>query len=421
MVLPCVPAIATPRRPAITAASAAARRSTRSPRRRASTTSGLVVPDRRRDHDGVDAGPDVVRRVSDVDGRRRGRAAPPAVAESARVAAGDRHPAGEQDPGDAAHAGAADADEVHAPSSAPARRADSEVTAAPRAAASTMPGQRDVGVPVSQRRRPPCAIASSRGRVGQQRHAACRRPLRRAAGVVDQQPAAGRDHRLGVEPLLAVADRQRHVDRRQADRGQLGAGHAPRGTAPGRPPRRPGPSGPGTAAHVGGLPGGSVRRRHRRCAGPAACSTWTPAAASARRRPRTAALSRRAPCEPPETSSVGRSGSQPERGPALAARAARSRVAIDRRSGMPDGPGAAQRHAVGGGGHHVTVSRAPSRLASPGRGVRLVHHDRHAAPAGGEVGRRGHVAAEADHHVGLDPLQDRPRRRRRHRAAGRAA
>ena len=42
MVLPCVPATATPRRPTITLASAAARGSTASPSRRASTTSGLV-------------------------------------------------------------------------------------------------------------------------------------------------------------------------------------------------------------------------------------------------------------------------------------------------------------------------------------------------------------------------------------------
>jgi len=45
--------------------------------------------------------------------------------------------------------------------------------------------------------------------------------------VGDQQPTAGSHHRLGVEPLLAVADRQRHEHRGQPDRGDLGNGRRP--------------------------------------------------------------------------------------------------------------------------------------------------------------------------------------------------
>ena len=40
--------------------------------------------------------------------------------------------------------------------------------------------------------------------------------------VGDHQGSPGVDDRLGVELLLAVADRQRHEDRGDADRGRLG-------------------------------------------------------------------------------------------------------------------------------------------------------------------------------------------------------
>ena len=48
-----------------------------------------------------------------------------------------------------------------------------------------------------------------------------------ARGVADEHPAARVDDRAGVELLLAVAVRQRHVHRRQADGGDLGDGHRP--------------------------------------------------------------------------------------------------------------------------------------------------------------------------------------------------
>jgi hypothetical protein len=46
--------------------------------------------------------------------------------------------------------------------------------------------------------------------------------------VVDEQCPAGRDDRLGVQPLLTAAQRQRDVRGRQAGSGQFGARHRPR-------------------------------------------------------------------------------------------------------------------------------------------------------------------------------------------------
>ena len=65
------------------------------------------------------------------------------------------------------------------------------------------------------------------------------------------------------------------------------------------------------------------------------CSTCTPAARSGAAAPDTAQLIARAPCEPPVTSSTGPSGSQPEPRRASARSAARSRLAIAGRSGIP--------------------------------------------------------------------------------------
>ena len=116
--------------------------------------------------------------------------------------------------------------------------------------------------------------------VGDQSRHGGRDPLRAHRPVGDEQPAPGVDDRAGVVLLLAVADRQRHEDGRQADR--RGLGHR---------------GGAGPADHEVGRGVGQVhpvdegRRRRtgpRRCpatsprtGGPTTCSTWTPAAASA--------------------------------------------------------------------------------------------------------------------------------------------
>ncbi len=163
-------------------------------------------------------------------------------------------------------------------------------------------------------------------RVGDQRGHGGRDPLRGERGVVDQQPAAGVDDRAGVELLLAVADRQRHEHRGQPDRGDLGDGV------------RPGPADHQVGGGVGEVHPVEVRhhdvRRVARRAGrrsPTRAGARRRAAPGRRPRPAPAAaadtdwLSRRAPCEPPVTSSVGRSGSRPNaaRAPRRAAPAGR--------------------------------------------------------------------------------------------------
>ena len=156
-----------------------------------------------------------------------------------------------------------------------------------------------------------------------------------SVGVVDQQRAPGLDDGAGVEGLLAVADRQRHEDRRQPDRGGLDDGvGAAAAEHERRRRRRRGPSGRRTPTHgVGHVAGLGASPRP---AGPTTCSTWTPASASAADAPETAWLSRRAPCEPPVTSSIGRSGSRPKnRAAPRRACAARSRPRDHRRIGSP--------------------------------------------------------------------------------------
>ncbi len=68
---------------------------------------------------------------------------------------------------------------------------------------------------------------------------------------------------------------------------------------------------------------------------------------------------------------------------------------------------------VGHRRQHALRAPGPHPIGQPRAGVGLVDHDRHAAPAsraaaGGEVGGQRHIAAEADDHIGLDAVQDRP-------------
>lgn len=71
----------------------------------------------------------------------------------------------------------------------------------------------------------------------------------------------------------------------------------------------------------------------------------------------------------------------------------------------PDVPGVAQLAVGGGDRDEVAVPRA-DLVGQARTGVRLVHHDRHPGALGGQVGGHRHVAAEADHGVRLDPLDD---------------
>ena len=134
------------------------------------------------------------------------------------VAAGHRDAAGDQDAGDAGHAGAADArrrGRARAPvRSGPRRRSRACLLPLPR-------GRR--GPAARPRRARPCAYAAapiarslvSSSSSGDDRFG---EPLRGEGGVVDEEPAAGVDDRQRVEPLLAVADGQRARRSRAARR-----------------------------------------------------------------------------------------------------------------------------------------------------------------------------------------------------------
>ena len=95
-----------------------------------------------------------------------------------------------------------------------ALRATSSATSATRCAASRWPASAAAAV-----------IAASRGASPSSPATVSATNSRRQLGVGDHQAAARVDHRQRVESLFAVADRQRHVHRGQADRRHLGDRH----------------------------------------------------------------------------------------------------------------------------------------------------------------------------------------------------
>ncbi len=324
------------------------------------------------------------------------------------VGPGDGRPPGQHDPRDAGHAGAADGDEVHPAQRRRVRWGRAEVEAGDRgahrgafrvrAAVRTMSASRS-----SASRSPTPADAAA---MACSRSPSASRGSRVAStqggvhlGVVDQDSPAGGDDVGRVDPLLAVADRQRDVDRRQADGGQLadGVGAGP-GRPRGRPPRRRGPSGRRTAAR---RTAGRTRRRagSNSLPRPLTCSTCTPAARRASTRSAKVVLSRWAPSDPPVTSRVGRvsdspkwaSASSPAGGPVEQGDLPPQR--------HPDDGGVGQRR---GRERRRHVARHPGTqpVGQAGAGVLLVHDDRDPAPARGEVGRGRDVAAEADDDLG---------------------
>ncbi len=170
---------------------------------------GVVGLHRGRHDDRVAAGEvvEVPRVVADVHGRAEvgqrgeGRRRDP-VAAAHRRAARDQHPRDAREPG------AADADQVHP---AEAHRPVSRITRASFSSASRGISAGGGGA----HRREPVEVGGQRRHVGGD-------PGGVEVGVLDHDPAAGGDHARGVALLLAVADRQRHVDRREPDRRGLG-------------------------------------------------------------------------------------------------------------------------------------------------------------------------------------------------------
>ena len=113
VVLPCVPATAMPCFRRISSASISARGTTGMPLRARRDHFGIVGAHRGRHDDRVGAG-DVAGGVADRDRRRRGRASRARRRARREVRAATPGSPGRQHFGDAAHAGAADADEVDA-------------------------------------------------------------------------------------------------------------------------------------------------------------------------------------------------------------------------------------------------------------------------------------------------------------------
>ena len=176
VVLPWLPATATPYLSRISSASISARGITGTPRRRASSTSGLS----RRTAVEVTttwAPPHVLGRVALGDARAE-RGEPVGHGRALQVGAGHRVAEVQQHLGDAAHARAADADEVHV--------LDLPKHARPPA-----------GVPTQQ-------VGHARGGVGPRRgrRAACFHARRSAAGVVDERRDGARRAPAPREVLL---------------------------------------------------------------------------------------------------------------------------------------------------------------------------------------------------------------------------
>ena len=200
-----------------------------SPRSRAATSSGLSRGSRWRRRR-LGRRRQVGRVVADLDAR----AERPQGEHRARVLGvrpGDRHPAGEQDAGDPAHPRTADADEVgplpeprhrHVRACRHGRAATASSTSrARRSSASAWPEARAACPPPPAGPRRPAAAPA---------RPATRSPVSSASATSTPRR---RDDRLGVERLLAVAVRQRHVHRRQADgRRSRRRSSPPTGTAP---------------------------------------------------------------------------------------------------------------------------------------------------------------------------------------------
>ena len=230
VVLPCVPATAMPCFRRISSASISARGTTGMPRSRAASTSGLSVADRRRHDDGVGTLRRSRARVPDrdVDAERTQPARRRALGE-----VGARHLVAlrRQHFGDAAHAGAADADEVDAldlvlhagPRAACRPRASSMHASATRSAASRRPTR--CAAHGHRRARPRASVRRARRRAALARVSSSCGITMRGAGVDAgtarspsarrrSRPAAARRSRPGRRPRARRPSARRRGRRR---------------------------------------------------------------------------------------------------------------------------------------------------------------------------------------------------------------
>ena len=223
-------------------------------------------------------------------------------------------------------------------------------------------------------------------------------PLRSEFRVLDQQATPGPHHRQRIAPLLAVADRQRHIDRREAHRGDFGAGHG--ATADNREiggrireihpldERHRVVAGTGCGCRIAGAVG--VQHLHtRREQVVQACGQDVV-------EPRRALRS----AEHEEHRSIGAQAEIDPSGPAhrrsvqFADHPAQRQAELAR---PPDRSGDRAEHQVGPPGGHP-VGEARGRIG-------LVHDDPQAKGVRGPIGRKRGVAAEAHHRGGPELAQ----------------
>ena len=398
MVLPWVPATATTRRAVHHRPQPGRPRQDPQPPAPALEHLGVVVARRRGDDERVGVA-DVLGRVAEV-----ARHAELAQAGQERrvvvVAAGDGETARRHDPGDGREGRSPDADEVH-----PAellggqqhvgdghlhRAPTSRTMRASRSSASrgTSP---DAAAPIA---------ASRTGSVASGRHVAGH-PRRGELLVLHQQRSPGVDHRTSVPHLLAVADRQRHEDAGQPDRGGLddAVGAAAREHEVGGGVRQVHPVDERHhgVRHVAGLGGRLALRAHH---------VQHLHARAGQRRGRSGDRL----VEPPRAlRAAGHEQGRPvgvevEEAAGLGAH----RLAVEprdhRAQRQPDVLGLRQR-GVREADRDPTGDAGAGLVGQARHGVLLVQDDRYLAAAGGEVRRHRHVAAEADDHVGTGPVE----------------
>ena len=219
------------------------------------------------------------------------------------------------------------------------------------------------------------------------------------------QPAAGVDHRQRVEPLLAVADRQRHVDRGQADGGHLGHRH------------RAGPADGQVGGGVGQVHPVQVRHRD---VGRVAVGRFAKVERVLRavrvqhrntRRGKVfggrgdGTVDRLRALRPAEHQQHPRVVGEPEMCPGLGAQRHPVQRGDRRAHRHADDLGLAAQPRIRDGRQHPP-RRAGADPVGPARaGVGFVDHHGDAAPARGQVRGQRDVAAEADDDVGADVVE----------------
>ena len=316
------------------------------------------------------------------------------------VGAGHPLAAGEQDAGDPAHPGSADADEVDGHAASPPVclrvRPTSSTRWARRSAASACPDRR-AAAPIAASR---AGSVSSGDELGEH-------PVAGELGVGHQHAPARGDDRSGVERLLTVAVRQRDVDGGQAHGRHLRDGH------------RPAPAEHGVGRGVGqvhrvdvGQPDVAGPRRGGAARFAVGVQDGDPGLREPGQRRGERRVERARALRAAEDEQHRPLGGQPE--PLPGPRPQGRSVQLGDRAAQRDAEDLRVGKGAGHGGGDAGREPGADPVGEARPRVGLVHDDRHAA-AGAEVGGQGDVAAEPDDDVGVDLGEHLP-----HPADGRA-